>query len=281
MGVMAAPLITAAELVAEMAGNSAAQPLVLDVRWTLAGSDENAYRQGHIPGALFVDLDAELAGPPGAGGRHPLPDPEALQRLWQELGIDEERDVIVYDARDASVAARAWWLLRWSGLPAARVLDGGYAAWLGAGGASESGPVQRPGGGRVQVRPGGMPIVDIDGAAGAAGQADRILLDARAAPRYRGEVEPIDPVAGHIPGAVNLPLTELLDPDGTFQPPERIRARFAEAGVRAGDTPVASCGSGVTACHLILAAELVGIAAALYPGSFSGWCAAGRPVAVG
>ncbi|GAA2014004.1 sulfurtransferase [Nakamurella flavida] len=268
------PLITAAELADRLA--SGHPPVLLDVRWTLAGADPAAHRAGHLPGALFVDLDAELAGAPGAGGRHPLPDPVALQAVWRRLGIDDDSAVVVYDGADGAPAARAWWLLRWSGLTDVRVLDGGLGAWTaGLVGGEEMAAVP----GSVTVRPGSMPTVDIDGAADLA--ATGMLLDARAAARYRGEVEPIDPAAGHIPGAVNLPYASLIGPDGTMRPAAELRAAFAAAGVD-GSTPAgASCGSGVTACHLVLAAAVAGVQLALYPGSWSQWCAAGRPVATG
>ena len=229
-----------------------------------------------------MDLDAELAGPPGAGGRHPLPDGADLQRLWRELGLDDGTPVVVYDARDASVAGRAWWLLRWSGHRDARVLDGGWAAWQRAGGAEETGDVPRPGGGTLTGQPGAMPVADIDKVVAVAdGHAGAALIDVRAAARFRGEVEPVDPVAGHIPGAVNLPFSDLVEPDGTFPETGILRARLAAVGVTEGSSAIASCGSGVTACQLVLAADAVGISVALYPGSFSGWCAAGRRVDTG
>lgn len=288
------PLITASELAEQFA--SGRTPTVVDVRWTLAGADRDAYRAGHVPGAVFLDLDADLAGPPGTGGRHPLPDPADLQRTFRAAGIDDDSTVVVYDARDSSVAARAWWLLRFSGLRDARVLDGGFAAWSEAGraieaagaieGAEATGPAGAGGGprrrpGSVTVRAGSMPVVDADDVAALAAAADSVLLDARAANRYRGEVEPIDPVAGHIPGAVSLPFADLLASDGRFRPVGELRRALVAAGVTDGVTAAASCGSGVTACHLILAGEIVGIQMALYPGSYSQWCALGRPVATG
>jgi len=300
------PLIDPIELAAELAG--ATPPVLLDIRWTYAGPQPGAYREGHVPGAVFVDLDADLAAPAGqnvpgtseAGGRHPLPDPAALQQVWRAAGIDDDSAVVVYDGENSSIAARAWWLLRWSGLADVRVLDGGYPAWQRAGQAVETGPASAPAAGTVVVRPGGMPTVDIDGAAAAGAQDDQVLLDARSAERYRGESEPLDPVAGHIPGAVNLPLTELVTAAGTFRPPAELTARLAAAGVVGASTtaadgstapggdradaaalPVASCGSGVTACQLILAGRIAGLQLALYPGSYSGWCAANRPIATG
>ncbi|HEY5879402.1 MAG TPA: sulfurtransferase [Nakamurella sp.] len=272
------PLITADELAAQLAGGS--PPIVLDVRWTLAGTDEPGYLAGHLPGARFLDLDRDLAGPPGLGGRHPLPDPAALQVALRRLGLSDGSSVIVYDGGPGLSAARAWWLLRWSGLANVRVLDGGLPAWLAdTGRAIATGPAAAPAAGTVTVRSGALPVVDADGAVAAA-VAGR-LVDVRAAARFRGEVEPIDPVAGHIPGAVNLPITELMRPDGTYRPTEEIKAALLRVGVDHDRTVVASCGSGVTACQLVLAAALVGIEATLFPGSYSQWCALRRPVASG
>ncbi|MDQ2845566.1 MAG: sulfurtransferase [Actinomycetota bacterium] len=279
-------LIDPVGLAAEL--NGPLPPVVLDVRWTLAGPQRAAYLAGHIPGAVFIDLDADLAAPPGADGRHPLPEPAALQRLWRSVGISDDTSVVVYDGANSSIAARAWWLLRWSGHDDVRVLDGGYPGWQRAGlGSATGGLAVDPGSGTAVVQPGGMSTVDIDGAAAAGESSDQILLDARAPERYRGETEPVDPVAGHIPGAVNLPLTDLVTAIGTFRPVQELVARFTAAGLSATDagTPapvaVASCGSGVTACHLILAGRIAGLDLALYPGSYSGWCAAHRPVATG
>ncbi len=269
------PLITVADLAAALAAPN--PPVLLDVRWVAGVVDRTGYLAGHVPGAVFLDLDAELAGPPGLGGRHPLPEPVDLQQVWRRAGIDDDSSVVVYDTKDASIAARAWWLLRWSGLTDVRVLDGGFAAWAAAGSAVETGPGAEPRAGAVTVRAGRLPSVDADQAFELASGAGT-LLDARAAARYRGEVEPLDPIAGHIPGAVNLPLTDLLTPDGTFRPPAELAAAFSAMGD--GDV-AASCGSGVTACHLILAGAVVGRPIALYPGSYSGWLALGRPVAVG
>ncbi len=274
-------------------------PVLLDVRWTLAGPDRAGYLAGHLPGAMFVDLDAELAGPPGGldgqGGRHPLPDPGVLQDLLRRTGVHESSTVVVYGERDASVAARAWWLLRWAGLTRVAVLDGGLHAWAAQGLPVVTGAVAEPGGGTATVRPGGMPTVDADGASALAGRSSRdgagervhggdgesVLLDARVAERYRGEVEPVDPVAGHIPGAINVPAAMVHRPDGRLLEPAELAMVLDGAGARAGVTAGASCGSGVTACALILAGAVVGRPFALYPGSYSGWCALGRPVETG
>jgi thiosulfate/3-mercaptopyruvate sulfurtransferase len=288
----APPLIRADELAHELAGPRPDRiaPILLDVRWSLAGSDEPGFVAGHLPGARFLDLDRHLAGAAGPGGRHPLPPAESLQAALRALGLTDQSPVVVYDGGSGLSAARAWWVLRWSGLARVRVLDGGLPAWLAdPARPTESGPAAPPAAGSVTVRPGAMPTVtvhQVDRAIGsgidAQGAADHpVLLDVRAAARYRGEVEPLDPVAGHIPGAVNLPIGELMRPDGTYRPAAEIATVLQAVGLTDGTPAIASCGSGVTACQLVLAAELVGRRAALYPGSYSQWCALGRPVATG
>ncbi len=276
---MTTPLISAAELAGRLAEGPPA--VVLDVRWALGGADRAAYLADHVPTAQFVDLDIDLAAPVGNGrqGRHPLPEPVELERTWRRLGIRSDSDVVVYDARDASSAGRAWWLLRWSGHQQVRVLDGGYASWRAAGLASESGAAPAPEPGNVVVRAGSLPTVDADRAGELASHG--ALLDARSAQRYRGEIEPIDPIAGHIPGAVNLPLDALVHSDGRFRPIAELLDLFREAGIGPGAAAAASCGSGVSACQLVLGGAVAGIDLALYPGSWSQWCALGRPVEVG
>ncbi len=254
-------------------------PTLIDVRWRLGGPPGlAAYQAGHIPGAVFVDLDAELSGPPGAAGRHPLPEPADLQAALRRAGVRADHPVVVYDAGEGQAAARAWWTLRWAGHPDVRVLDGGLAAWTGQGRPVEPGTAQSAPGDFV-VTPGQLPVLDAAGAAAIAGTG--ILLDARVGPRFRGETEPVDPVAGHIPGAVNLPAAELVGPDGRLRPVDELRAVFEGAGVRG---PVgAYCGSGVTAAQTMLALELAGYdEAALFVGSWSNWVAdPGRPIATG
>ena len=253
-------------------------PILLDVRWTVAGgSDQAGYRAGHLPGAHYVDLPTELAGPPGTAGRHPLPDPDNLQSTWRRLGLHDDSAVVVYDAGDGSAAVRAWWLLRWSGLENVRILDGGLASWPGP---TASGDEPAPTPGTITVRPGGMPAVDIDAAANLADEPWSVLLDARAAPRFAGEVEPLDLKAGHIPGAVNLPFAQLYS-GGRLKPTDELRALFAAVGVDGRRPVAASCGSGITAGHLVLAGRAAGLELALFPGSWSQWCASGRPVATG
>ena len=247
-------------------------PVVLDVRWRLGGPPGlEEYRAGHIPGAVFVDLDHDLAAPPGAGGRHPMPAAADFQAAMRRAGVRNDRPVIVYDGADSMAAGRAWWLLRYFGHPSVRVLDGGFRAWTRAGLAIESGdsaPAAVPG--DFTARPGHMPLLDATGAAALA--RDGILLDARAAERYRGETEPVDPVAGHIPGAVSAPAADSLTPDGRFRSGDRLRAGFAALGVVPSGPPVGVyCGSGLLAAQQVLALRIAGIEAALYPGSWSHW----------
>ncbi len=269
------PLISSEQLARALAAGEA--QALLDVRWELGQpSLQNAYAQAHIPGAVFVDLDTELAGPPGAGGRHPLPDPEAFEAGMRSAGVSSERPVVVYDGATAVAAARAWWLLRYFGHECVAVLDGGLSAWVDAGLPLEAGAVH-PEPGDFVAAPGGMALLDAE-SAGALGSSG-VLLDARVPERFRGEVEPIDPVAGHIPGARNRPTLENLAPDGRFLEPGALRAAFEELGVRRGDSIGAYCGSGVTAAHEVLALVLAGFDAALYVGSWSEWITdPGRPV---
>jgi thiosulfate/3-mercaptopyruvate sulfurtransferase len=273
-------LIRAAALAAAL-GSRTPPPAILDVRWDLAaGSRRDLYQQGHIPGAAFVDLDADLAASPGAGGRHPLPAPEVFQAAMRRAGVDEDRPVVVYDAADSTAAARAWWLLRYFSHPAVVVLDGGLADWTRGGFELEPGSGDAPGVGDFTGRPGGMPVIDAAGAARVA--AHGVLLDARAPERFRGEAEPIDPVAGHIPGARNRPTVHNLAADGRFAPAAALRRDFGQLGVGADHEVGVYCGSGVTAAHEVLALELAGYRAALYPGSWSEWIIdTTRPVGTG
>jgi thiosulfate/3-mercaptopyruvate sulfurtransferase len=276
------PLISPQKLASSLSGPE--PPTVIDVRWSLTGPPGRAdYRAGHLPGAVFMDVDTDLAGPPGLGGRHPLPDPAALQATLRAAGVHATIPVVAYDAADGSVAARLWWLLRWAGHPTVAVLDGGIAAWRAAG-LPVTVEIPHPQAGTFTVRPGGMPVLDATRAAALA--RDGVLLDARVRPRYRGETEPVDPRAGHIPGATNAPFSELTDPQGCWLPPEQLRGLARRWG--AMDTEVgAYCGSGINACALVLALELAGttsaaLPAALYAGSWSHWCTdPSRPVATG
>jgi thiosulfate/3-mercaptopyruvate sulfurtransferase len=283
-------LVTAGELAAELAQDRPGDPgdpgeppvVLLDVRWRLAGPPGvDSYRQGHLPGAIFVDLDRDLAAPPGPAGRHPLPDPAAFQAAMRAAGVSRDRPVVVYDDSDAMSGARGWWTLRYFGHPDVRVLDGGYRAWAGAGlPVSTDEPAPAPG--DFTAEPGQMPVLDAAGAQETARTG--LLLDARAGERYRGETEPVDPVAGHIPGAVSAPTAGNMNPDGTFSEPAVLAARFAALGADPGTgTRVGSyCGSGVTAAHEVFALALAGLPAALYVGSWSNWITdPSRPVATG
>jgi thiosulfate/3-mercaptopyruvate sulfurtransferase len=273
-------LVEAADLAIEI--GHAHPPILLDVRWRLAGPPgRDDYATGHLPGAVFVDLDTELCGPPGPGGRHPLPDPAALQAALRRAGVRQGHPVVVYDGGDGMAAARAWWTLRWAGHRPVRLLHGGFPAWVAAGLPVDA-DVPAPTPGDVTVRPGGLPVLDADAAARLAAADTAVLLDVRATPRYRGEAEPIDPVAGHIPGATNLPAPEYVT-EGRFPSAVVLRDRFVAAGVTDGRPVGAYCGSGVTAAQTVLALHLAGRPdAALYVGSWSGWVAdPDRPVATG
>jgi len=266
------------ELAAQLA--TADPPVVLDVRWTLGGpSGEVDYRTGHIPEAHFVDLDRELSATPGPG-RHPLPDAASFGEAMRRHGVDRSRLVVVYDAATATSAARAWWLLRYFGHEHVAVLDGGYAAWVAAGLPVKEGEDRDPSSGTFDATPGGMPLLDAAGAAAIARSG--VLVDARARERFLGETEPVDPVAGHIPGARNLPAQQTENPDGTFLSPDELRRRYATVGVEAGKPVAVYCGSGVVATEGVFAMGLAGIDAALYAGSWSEWITdRDRPVELG
>jgi len=246
-------------------------PIVVDVRWKLgdpAGHD--AYLAGHIPGAVYADLETELAAPASGavGGRHPLPDITDLQASARRWGVDDDSPVVVYDDWGNLAAARLWWLLRWAGVADVRLLDGGWGAWRAAGGVVATGDEADRSTGSVTLRPGHLPVVTIDDVAA----STTTVLDARAAERYRGDVEPVDPRAGHIPGAVSAPTTDNLDADGHFRPINQLRQRFRGLGVASGGSePIVYCGSGINAAHEIAALAMLDIPAALFPGSFSQW----------
>lgn len=250
---------------------------LLDVRWALDGSKgHRTYLAGHLPGAVYVDLDTELAAPARReAGRHPLPDPEDFAATLRRVGVTEDSTVVVYDDSNGAPAGRLVWMLRALGHDAA-LLSGGLAAW--------DGPLEtddvHPGAGDVPARhwPAARIATAEEVASGAA-----LVIDARAAERYRGEVEPVDPRAGHVPGAVNLPFTDNLDEQGRFLAPEQLRARFEAAGASAEREMIVYCGSGVTAAHDVLALQAAGFEnVRLFPGSWSQWSAdPARPVAVG
>lgn len=267
-------LISAQQLEDELV---AAPPVLLDVRWDLAtGADRDSYLAGHLPGAVFVDLDVDLSAPPGTGGRHPLPDPEDFEKAMRRCGVRGDRAVVAYDAGDSHAAARAWWLLGYFGHEMVRVLDGGLRAWTAAGlplhpGTAEAAP------GDFTARPGGRVLLGADDAARIA--AGGVLLDARPMDRFHGRNEKVDPVAGHIPGAVSAPAAGNLRSDGRLLPPEVLRARFAQLGAGGGGEVGVYCGSGVSAAQEVLALEIAGVEAGLYAGSWSHWIAVpGRPV---
>jgi thiosulfate/3-mercaptopyruvate sulfurtransferase len=253
---------------------------LLDVRWRLGGPPGiESYREGHVPGAVFVDLDRDLAAPAGVGGRHPLPSPDDFGAAMRRAGVHQDLPVVCYDDRDGTSAARCWWLLTYFGHSSVSVLDGGLAAWIELGPPLQS-EVPAPAPGDFEPSPGHLGLIDADGAAALARRG--VLLDARAAARYAGEVEPVDPVAGHVPGALSAPTTENVDADGRFMETPVLSARFARLGITPEVHVGAYCGSGVTAAHEVLALKLAGIDAALYAGSWSDWIAdPARPVAQG
>ncbi|MEV7190601.1 sulfurtransferase [Streptomyces sp. NPDC093510] len=268
-------IISASELASELAGGN--PPVVLDVRWQHAGSQRSAYEEGHIPSAVFVDLDADLAGPAGSGGRHPLPDVDRFGAVMRAAGVSQDRDVVVYDGGQNWAAARLWWMLRWTGHTSVRVLDGGIGFWTGP---LERGAGTAPAEGSFEPAPNSTDLLDADSAAALARSG--LLLDARAAERYRGEVEPIDRVAGHIPGAVSAPTTENVEADGRFRPADELAVRFKALGTSGTSEVGVYCGSGVSGAHEVLALAVAGIPAALYVGSWSEWSAdPSRPVATG
>jgi thiosulfate/3-mercaptopyruvate sulfurtransferase len=272
-------LVDAASLARESRDESV---VVVDCRWYLDGrSGRGAFLAGHIPGAVWVDVDADLAGPAGAEcGRHPLPSPADFAAAMARAGIGDDMRVVAYDDAGGSIAARLWWMLRSVGVRAA-VLDGGIGAWEGP---LESGPA-RPVPARFTPRPWPEALyVDTADVHPARRPRGTVLVDARAAERFRGEDTTIDPRPGHIPGAVNLPWPENLDPvTGRMRPVTDLRVRYARIGALDADRVVASCGSGVTACHDLLAMTLAGVGPlALYTGSWSAWSSdPGRPAALG
>ncbi len=258
--------------------------IVCDCRHDLADTEagRRAYRESHIPGARFVHLDEDLSAPrTGRNGRHPLPDPQPFVRRLGELGVDSAKQVVAYDASGGYYAARLWWMLRWLGHEAAAVLDGGWNAWLSAP-HSITNQIPAIEAARFTARARTDLARDANYVAANLGKPGPLLLDARAPNRYRGEYETLDPVAGHIPGAANRFFQLNLDADGGFKPPAALRQDFE---VILGAVPpsevVHYCGSGVTACHNLLAMEIAGLPGSrLYPGSWSEWCSdPSRPVA--
>lgn len=296
---MASPLVTVAELATlldsgargaaahDRPGSTAADPSpvrVLDVRWSLGGpAGLPLYEAGHIPGAVYVDLETELsrAGEPQEG-RHPLPTIEDLQAAARRWGLNDGDTVVVYDDWSGQAASRAWWLLRFAGVTDVRVLDGALPAWVAAGhplatGAADTTEVAP---GSITLSGGHEPVLTADDAAALPRRG--VLLDARAGERYRGEAEPIDPRAGHIPGAISAPAADNLDGFGHFLDAASLRERFTSLGVTPDRAVGVYCGSGITAAHDALALTLAGFRPALFPGSWSAWAnQPERPVATG
>lgn len=261
------PLISAEELSTQLE-----RVRIYDLRWSLTdpAHGKAAYLAGHLPGAVFVDLDNDLSGPPGLDGRHPLPDVATFARTLGRLGIDPASDVVVYDDMAGVVAARMWWMLQAIGHRCVRLLDGGYQHWvsLGLPVATEN----------VDPQPSDYPVpARFSGVVTRHDLEGRTLIDARAPERYAGLVEPVDPKAGHIPGALNRPTGQNLGPDGRFLAADTLRGIYAKL-----ENPVVSCGSGVNACHDAVAMLVAGYDLPdLYPGSFSEWSRRGLPVETG
>lgn len=299
MDAQPSPLISVVDLLAQLASDD--PPIVVDLRWYLGkpGAGHAAFLEGHIPGAIFLDLDADLADPNGYGapGRHPLPSPATFAARMAELGIGDGARVVGYDDVGGWVAARLWWMLdnlgfgrrgkprEWVG-----VLDGGIKAWTEAGGAVSSGPEAPRGAATRGAAPRGLHLADEwHGVIERQELKDRLsevtLLDARAAPRYRGEIEPVDPVPGHIPTSINAPFDTNLTPDGRLRGAEELRGQYAALGITGGGgepEAVVSCGSGTSAAHHSLAMRLAGLPdPILYVGSYSDWSRSGEPVATG
>lgn len=253
--------------------------VVIDCRWYLGEPNAGiaAFRTGHIPGAIYCSLDTDLAGPDGAG-RHPLPRPRAFAETMGRFGVSHDTPVVAYDDRGGAVASRLWWMLTDQGHQSTSVLDGGIQAWTDAGLPVTADPfTPRPGAFAPREWSG---VVERD--AVAQREPGMAVVDARSTARYVGDEEPVDPKAGHIPGALSMPLTGNLDASLRFLPAERLRKRFIDAGVLEGSRVISQCGSGVTACHNILAMEVAGIGRPLlYVGSWSDWSTSDMPVATG
>jgi thiosulfate/3-mercaptopyruvate sulfurtransferase len=280
---MLSTLISTAELASRLGDP---RLVVVDVRHDLTQPEawgETQYRAGHVPGARFVHVDRDLSAPKtGKNGRHPLPAPEVAAAAFGRLGIGDSTQVVAYDQQQGMYAARLWWMLRWLGHDAVAVLDGGFEKWRREGRpVTTEGPAVTPAAFTVRRV---APTVDADAILASLAARSLVVVDARAPERFRGESEPFDPVAGRIPGAVNRPASQNLAADATFKPAAELRADFERllAGAPA-ERVVHSCGSGVTACHNLLAMEVAGLGTTkLYPGSWSEWCAdPSRPVARG
>ena len=280
-------LISVDRLAAAIAAGGAAAPLVLDCSFELSDPDagRRAYEAGHLPSAFYMHLEHSLsARKTGCNGRHPLPERERFARLMAGLGANDETQIVAYDNAGGMYAARLWWMLRWAGHEATAVLDGGIAAWTAAGRplGTEAPPARSAG--RFSLRPPRVSTVGYEALKANLASQAKLVIDARAPDRFRGENETLDPIGGHIPGARNRLFRDNLAADGRFKPAAQLRQEFdAVTGGRTAAELVSQCGSGVTACHNLLAMEIAGLrGAALYPGSWSEWSAQpGAPIATG
>ncbi|MCB5363100.1 sulfurtransferase [Pusillimonas sp. CC-YST705] len=271
------PLISAEQL-QDLLRQPSLHVLLIDCRYVLTdpAAGAQAYAQGHILGAVYADLGEILSGPAnqtGLGGRHPLPDPQRFAKDMAALGVSQSTLVVAYDTGESVFASRLWWLMRWIGHEAVCVLDGGLQAWLKAGGELSS-QTPQPTPGALSVHQPSRPTVGFEQVLGNVSDSKLQVLDARSPDRFRGENETMDPVGGHIPGALNRHYKDNLDADGRFKTPSQLRAEFqALLGDRPAHQLVHQCGSGVSACHNLLAMEVAGLyGSALYPGSWSEWC---------
>ena len=282
----ASPLISAEELKTLLA-QPGARLMVFDCSFDLGdpAAGARAFAEAHLPTAVYLNLDTDLSAPKtGRNGRHPLPERAAFAQRMGELGLGDDTLAVVYDRNACMYAGRPWWMLRWAGHAAVRVLDGGLQAWQAAGGSVESGAAAARPAARFTLRPPLVEAVDFAQLRASLGRGRRLIVDARAADRFRGENETLDPIAGHIPGAANRCFRDNMAPDGRFKPAEQLRAEWS--AVLAGRDPadlVQHCGSGVSGCNNLLALESVGLRGSLlYPGSWSEWCVQpGAPVARG
>ena len=277
-------MLVSVERLREHLGNS--HWCIVDVRHDLFDTEAgiHAYAAGHIPGAVFAHIDTDLSGKKtGKNGRHPLPQRNDLVEAFRSWGIDNATQLIAYDAQGGQFAVRLWWLARWLGHVRVALLDGGWPKWLNDTHLSSTDPAAKSRGDFTAGRS-LMPVVTVDQVMQSLGSDDRTLLDARTPERYRGEQEPIDPVAGHIPGALNRPWQSNLEADQTFKSAAELRSEFDSAlGQRAPAHITHQCGSGVTACHNVFAMELAGLSgSSLYGGSWSEWVSdRSRPIATG
>lgn len=257
------------------------RPRLVDTRWKLGDPTYGraTFEKGHIPGAIYLDMDRDLAGPPGGpGGRHPIPSADAFSDTMSGAGVDRDTPVVSYDAGDGVGAARLWWLLRHFGHDKVTVLDGGYAAWIAAGYATAAGPAERPAPKAFHARERADDVIGTEELGRQLEGGSLLLLDARAPERWRGTTEPLDPKPGRIPGSINAPATQNLA-GGHLRPAEELRAYYTELGVADPSGVAVSCGSGVSACLDLLGLELAGLRGArLYPPSYSGWVASELPV---